>query len=53
MQIRQAVAVPRERAEPSVAWLRTLVDELLASGFVAEALRDAGQDPGLAAVSGP
>lgn len=53
MQIRQAVGVPRERAEASVAWLRTLVDELLASGFVAEALRDAGQDPGLAAVSEP
>jgi polar amino acid transport system substrate-binding protein len=53
MQIRQAVAVPRERSEASVAWLRTLVEELLASGFVTEALREAGQDPGLAAVSGP
>lgn len=53
MQIRQAVAVPRERAESSVAWLRALVEELLASGFVTEALRDAGQDPGLAAVSAP
>ena len=53
MQIRQAVAVPQDRAESSVAWLRALVDELLASGFVTEALRDAGQDPGLAAVSEP
>ena len=53
MQIRQAVAVPQERAESSVTWLSTLVEELLASGFVTEALRDAGQDPGLAAVSAP
>jgi len=53
MQIRQAVAVPQERAESSVAWLCTLVDELVDSGFVTEALRDAGQDPGLAAVNEP
>ena len=53
MQIRQAVAVPTDRPEPAVQWLRELVDELLKSGFVADALRDAGQDPGLAAVSGP
>lgn len=52
MQIRQAVAVPTDRSEPAVEWLRGLVDELLASGFVADALRDAGQDPGLAVVSG-
>ncbi len=53
MQIRQAVAVPQDRAASSVAWLRTVVDDLLACGFVTEALRAAGQDPGLAAVSGP
>lgn len=53
MQIRQAVAVPQDRAASSVAWLRTVVDDLLARGFVTEALRAAGQDPGLAAVSGP
>ena len=53
MQIRQAVAVPTDRPEPAVQWLRELVDELLQSGFVADALRDAGQEPGLAAVSGP
>ena len=52
MQIRQAVAVPPDRPEAAVTWLRTLVDELLATGFVAQALRDAGQEPGLAAVSG-
>lgn len=53
MQIRQAVAVPQDRAEAAVEWLRALVDELLVTGFVTRALRDAGQDPGLAAVSGP
>lgn len=51
MQIRQAVAVPQDRPATAVAWLRTLVDELLTSGFVAAALRDAGQEPTLAAVS--
>ena len=53
MQIRQAVAVSQERAEASTAWLRARVDELLATGFVAAALRDAGQEPGLAPISGP
>lgn len=52
MQIRQAVAVPQDRPEDAVTWLRDLVDELLRTGFVGQALRDAGQDPGLAAVSG-
>ena len=52
MQIKQAVAVPQDRPEEAVNWLRDLVDELLTSGFVAQALRDADQDPGLAAVSG-
>ncbi|KRF32336.1 transporter substrate-binding domain-containing protein [Nocardioides sp. Soil805] len=49
MQIRQAVAVPEERAADSVAWLRDVVDALVASGWVAAALTDAGQDPALAA----
>ncbi|PUA79314.1 transporter substrate-binding domain-containing protein [Nocardioides currus] len=51
MQIRQAVAVPQDRPDAAVAWLRALVDELLATGFVAQALEDAGQERGLAAVS--
>ncbi|WP_310528974.1 hypothetical protein [Nocardioides sp.] len=39
------------QSEPAVEWLRAQVDELLASGFLTDALRDAGQAPGLAAVS--
>lgn len=49
MQIRQAVAVPEDRSAHSVAWLRDMVAELLASGWVAAALTEAGQDPALAA----
>lgn len=49
MQIRQAVAVPQDRSAASAAWLRSVVEELLASGWVAAALSDAGQDPALAA----
>jgi polar amino acid transport system substrate-binding protein len=52
MQIRQALAVPRDRPARALAWLQALVDDLLTSGFVADALREAGQDPGLAAISG-
>lgn len=49
MQIRQAVAVPQDRSDGAVAWLRVLVDELVATGWVDAALTDAGQDPALAA----
>lgn len=52
MQIRQAVAVPQDRPGAALAWLDATISELLATGFVTAALRDAGQDPGLAAVSG-
>ncbi|MEO7626034.1 MAG: transporter substrate-binding domain-containing protein [Nocardioides sp.] len=52
MQIRQAVAVPQDWPETALAWLDATISELLATGFVADALRDAGQDTGLAAVSG-
>jgi polar amino acid transport system substrate-binding protein len=38
MQIRQACAVPKDRPAEAVAWLSELVEELTASGFVAEAL---------------
>lgn len=49
MQIRQAVGVPRDRSEQSVAWLGAVLEELLRSGFVAAALERSGQDPALAA----
>ncbi|WP_188839062.1 transporter substrate-binding domain-containing protein [Flexivirga endophytica] len=49
MQIRQAVATkPTVRAE-TTGWLDALLDELLASGFVADALRRSGQSEKLAA----
>ncbi|KUF13391.1 transporter substrate-binding domain-containing protein [Streptomyces silvensis] len=49
MTIRQAVGTTRERSSTTVRFLRELVAELVASGFVAEALRRSGQDPALAA----
>lgn len=48
MQIRQAVGIPKTRLETSAAYVADLVEELLASGFIRDALLDAGQDPGLA-----
>ena len=50
MQIRQAVAVPQDRPDAAVEWLRALVDELLASGFVAA--RAARRRPGAGAGRG-
>ena len=52
MQIPQAVAVSRRHEEATVEWVRGVVDELIDSGWVAEALARHGQDPGLAAPSG-
>ena len=49
MQIRQAVAVPQDRSDVAVTWLRALVDGLVATGWVSAALTEAGQDPALAA----
>jgi polar amino acid transport system substrate-binding protein len=43
MQIRQAVATTRERDAASIAFLRGVVDELKASGFVADALARSGR----------
>ncbi|GAB3407755.1 type 2 periplasmic-binding domain-containing protein [Flindersiella endophytica] len=43
MQIRQAVATTKDRRPETVAYLSELVEELKASGFVAEALSRAGQ----------
>ncbi|QCX78055.1 Bacterial extracellular solute-binding protein, family 3 [Streptomyces sp. YIM 121038] len=49
MTIRQAMGTTRERSPETVRFLSELVAELVASGFVAEALRRSGQDPALAA----
>ncbi|KHK98351.1 ABC transporter substrate-binding protein [Microbacterium mangrovi] len=50
MQIRQAVAVTPDRSSAARAFLHDLVEELKENGFVADALRRAGQD---ATVAGP
>lgn len=49
MQIPQAVAVARRHDEQVVAWVREVVDELTASGWVARSLERHGHDPRLAA----
>jgi len=43
MEIRQAVGVPKARRPATVRFLRDLVEELKASGFIAESLRRSGQ----------
>ncbi|MGW4525526.1 transporter substrate-binding domain-containing protein [Amycolatopsis sp. NPDC004378] len=43
MQIQQAVATTPDRQPETVAFLRDLVEELKAAGFVADSLRRAGQ----------
>ncbi len=42
-EIRQAVATAADRPERAVTWLRDLVEELKATGFIADSLRRAGQ----------
>ncbi|MDZ5661702.1 transporter substrate-binding domain-containing protein [Nocardioides sp. S-58] len=49
MQIRQAVGIPRDRTDAAARFVADTVGDLLASGFVPDALAEAGQDPGLAA----
>ncbi|MEU6990983.1 transporter substrate-binding domain-containing protein [Streptomyces sp. NPDC046465] len=49
MQIRQAVGTTRSRAPGTVEFLRDLVEELKATGFVAASLRRSGQSETLAA----
>jgi polar amino acid transport system substrate-binding protein len=49
MQIRQAVGTTRTRRPESVRFLRDLVEELKASGFVADALRRSNQSDTLVA----
>jgi polar amino acid transport system substrate-binding protein len=43
MEIRQAVATTRDRTAATMGYLHEFVEELKASGFVADALRRAGQ----------
>ena len=50
MEIQQAMCLPKGR-DAGAAWLRAFVEEMKASGFVAEALRRAGQED--ATVAGP
>ncbi|MDG4861043.1 transporter substrate-binding domain-containing protein [Streptomyces sp. T-3] len=51
MQIRQAVGTTRDRRPETVRFLRDVVEELKADGFVAGALRRSGQDVALVAPS--
>ena len=44
MEIRQAVATTKNRTDAAVAFLREFVEEVKASGFVADALARSGQD---------
>ena len=43
MQIRQALGIPKESADIAVGYVRGLIDELIASGFIAESLARSGQ----------
>jgi polar amino acid transport system substrate-binding protein len=52
MQIRQALGTTVARKPETVAYLREFVEELKAGGFVADALRRAGQSETLAAPAG-
>lgn len=49
MEIRQALGTTKSRSPETVAFLSAAIEELKANGFVAEALRRAGQDDGLVA----
>jgi polar amino acid transport system substrate-binding protein len=48
MEIRQAVGVPKAKRPETVRFLRDLVEELKASGFIAESLRRSGQTAAVA-----
>ncbi|GAA4040584.1 transporter substrate-binding domain-containing protein [Streptomyces shaanxiensis] len=50
MQIRQAVGTTKDRRPETVRFLRELVEELKANGFVAASLRRAGQSDSLVAL---
>ncbi|MGW2017788.1 transporter substrate-binding domain-containing protein [Streptomyces sp. NPDC001927] len=49
MEIRQAVGTTKDKRPETVRFLTDLVEELKASGFVAESLRRSHQSPGLVA----
>ena len=49
MEIRQALGTTKSRSPETVAYLSGLIEELKANGFVADALRRAGQDEELVA----
>jgi polar amino acid transport system substrate-binding protein len=53
MRIRQAVGTTRTRAPGTVRYLAAAVEELKASGFIADALRRSGQDTALVAPPDP
>jgi polar amino acid transport system substrate-binding protein len=53
MRIRQAVGTTRTRAPGTVRYLAAAVEELKASGFIADALRRSGQDTALVAPPEP
>ncbi|MEO6998541.1 MAG: transporter substrate-binding domain-containing protein [Terracoccus sp.] len=52
MQIQQAVCLPRPRPPEALAYLHELVEELKASGFVAEGLRRSNRDDATVAPPG-
>ncbi|WP_353950754.1 transporter substrate-binding domain-containing protein [Knoellia sp. S7-12] len=52
MQIPQAVAVSRRHDDATISWVSSVVDELIETGWVAEALARHGHDPALAASPG-
>lgn len=53
MRIRQALGTTRSRAPGTVRYLAAAIEELKASGFIADALRRAGQDSALVAPPEP
>lgn len=52
MQIQQAVGMPRDRLPESLALVRSVVEDLKASGFVADALLRSGQGDATVATAG-
>ena len=53
MQIRQAVGTLRTRSPGTVSFLAAVIEDLKASGFIADALRRSGQDAALVAPAEP